>query len=208
MIERVVFDLGGVVFRWQPLAILQTLLPDRIRNEAEARHWAGEIFQTFHPGSDWSLFDLGQIEPQDLAERIAARTGLHTTEVVAVIGGIPPHLTPMAGTVDLIHRLHASGKPLFYLSNMPGPYAQRLVRHNGFFDRFQDGIFSAHVAQMKPEAPIFQNASERFGAHGNTTLFIDDVWANIEAAQAHGWRTVHFKSPEQCGAELQALGLV
>lgn len=208
MIRAIVFDLGGVVFNWQPLAILQNLLPQRIRNTDEARHWAGEIFQTFHPGSDWSLFDLGQIQPDALADRIAVRTGLSRAEMDTVIEGIPPYLTPMPGTVALIERLHASGKPLFFLSNMPGPYAERLVRLNGFFNRFQDGIFSAHVAQIKPEAPIFHNANQRFGTQGPETLFIDDVQANIEAAQSHGWQTLHFRNPEQCEAELASHGLL
>lgn len=208
MIQRVVFDLGGVVFNWQPLAVLGQLLPQRIQNEEQARHWAGEIFQTFHPESDWALFDLGQIEPPALASRIAQRTGLTEDEVHTVIEGIPPHLTPMSETVDLIDTLHRKGVPLYFLSNMPAPYADILVQGNAFFDRFRDGIFSAHVNQIKPERPIFENADARFGASGPGTLFIDDSRPNIDTAHAHGWQAVHFRDPAQCRAELAAHGLV
>jgi HAD superfamily hydrolase (TIGR01509 family) len=208
MIQKVVFDLGGVVFNWQPLVVLGQLLPQRIQNEEQARHWAGEIFQTFHPDSDWALFDLGQIEPDALASRIARRTGLTEDEVHTVISGIPPHLTPMVETVDLIHTLHGNGVPLYFLSNMPASYADILLRANPFFDRFIDGIFSAHVNQIKPERPIFQNADARFDAAGPGTLFIDDSRPNIDTAQAHGWQAVHFRDPAQCRAELAAHGLV
>lgn len=208
MIEKVIFDLGGVVFNWRPTLVLQQLLPHRIRDDTQARHWAAEIFQTFHPDSDWAQFDLGQIEPDALAQRIARRTGLSQDEAETVIQGIPPTLTPMPGTVDLIHTLHDRGVPLYFLSNMPASYADILVGANAFFNRFTDGIFSAHVNQIKPEPAIYQNASERFDAAGPGTLFIDDVQHNIDTARAHGWQAIHFRDPGQCRAELAAHGLV
>jgi HAD superfamily hydrolase (TIGR01509 family) len=208
MIQRVVFDLGGVVFNWQPLDLLRQVLPQRVRDEAQARHWLGEIFQTFHPESDWALFDLGRIEPPALASRIAQRTGLTEHEVHAVIAGIPPHLTPLNETLDLIETLHRQQVPLYFLSNMPAPYADMLVRNHLVFERFRDGIFSAHVNQIKPERPIFENADARFGASGPGTLFIDDSRPNIDTAIAHGWQAIHFRDPAQCRAELVAHGLV
>lgn len=100
MSQDVVFDLGGVVFQWKPLLLLQELFPQQVTNEAVAREWAGQIFQTFHPEADWALFDLGQIEPEPLAQRIAQRTGLAESDLLRLMNGIPPHLQPIAGTVD------------------------------------------------------------------------------------------------------------
>lgn len=208
MIERVVFDLGGVVFRWKPLELLPSLLPERMRSAGDAHHWMRQIFQGFEPGSDWAQFDLGLIDPVALARRIAQRIGLEEHEVARVIEGIPPHLTAVPGTVDLIERLHANGVPLFFLSNMPAPYAEHLTRSNRFFERFQDGIFSAHVGHIKPELPIFRAANERFGARGHDTVFIDDVLANIRTAEAHGWQGIHFVEPQQCGERLTELGVL
>lgn len=208
MIERVVFDLGGVVLNWQPAVALRTLLPQRIRSDEQAQHWAGEIFQAFQPVSDWALFDLGQIEPEALTQRIAQRTELTREEVHAVVHGIPPLLTPMTGTVELIETLHARGVPLYFLSNMPSPYADILLKANTFFGRFRDGIFSAHVQQIKPERHIFETANARFNAAGAGTLFIDDSAPNIDTARAHGWKAIHFRDPAQCRAEMQSHGLL
>ena len=72
MITRVVFDLGGVVFNWQPRQVLRQLLPHRIHSEAQAGHWAGEIFQSFHPDCDWARFDLGLIEDEDTVAAFVA----------------------------------------------------------------------------------------------------------------------------------------
>mgnify|MGYP000455694931 CR=1 FL=1 len=201
--QDVVFDLGGVVFRWEPLVLLQQLFPQQVQSEAVAREWAGQIFQTFHPEADWALFDLGLIEPEPLAQRIAARTGLACDDIQRLIEGIPPHLQPIPGTVDLIHELKAQGHRLFYLSNMPAGYADHLVQVNPFFSQFDDGIFSAHVQQIKPLPDIFATAQARWPLQGQP-VFIDDVQHNIDAAHRHGWPGIVFESPSQLRADLIA----
>ncbi len=203
MSQDVVFDLGGVVFRWQPLVLLQELFPEQVRSEAQAREWAGQIFQTFHPEADWALFDLGRIEPEPLAQRIAQRTGLAEADVRHLIANIPPHLQPIQGTVDLIHELKAQGHRLYYLSNMPAAYADHLVRMNPFFSQFDDGIFSAHVQQIKPLPDIFATAQNRWPLRGQP-VFIDDVQHNIDAAKQHGWRGIRFETPQQTRTALVA----
>jgi 2-haloacid dehalogenase/putative hydrolase of the HAD superfamily len=199
--QDVVFDLGGVVFRWQPLQLLQQLFAKQVPNESVVREWAHAIFQTFQPEADWALFDLGLIEPEPLAKRIAARTGLAQADVRRLIQGIPPHLQPIQGTVDLMHDLKAQGHRLFYLSNMPAGYADHLVRVNPFFTLFEDGIFSAHVQQIKPLPEIFATAQSRWPLQG-VPVFIDDLQHNIDAAGRHGWRGILFESPGQLRAEL------
>jgi len=207
MSKDVVFDLGGVVFRWEPLVVLQTLFPQRVPNEAVARTWAAEIFQTFHPDADWAQFDLGLIEPEPLAQRIATRTGLALTDLRHLIDSIPGHLLPMQGTVDLIQDLKTQGHRLYFLSNMPAGYADHLVQLNPFFSQFEEGIFSAHVQQIKPLPEIFATAQARWPLRGQP-VFIDDVQHNIDAAEQHGWRGLRFETPEQVRAALMAQGLL
>ncbi len=201
--QDVVFDLGGVVFRWEPLVLLQQLFAQEVHSEAVAREWASQIFETFQPEADWALFDLGLIEPEPLAARIAARTGLAQADLSRLMAGIPPHLQPIQGTVDVIHALKAQGHRLFYLSNMPAGYADHLVQANPFFSQFEDGIFSAHVQQIKPLPDIFATAQARWPLQGQP-IFIDDVQRNIDAAHQHGWRGILFESPEQVRADLVA----
>lgn len=207
MVQDVVFDLGGVVFRWQPLVLLQELFPTRVTNKTVASEWASAIFQTFHPEADWALFDLGLIEPEPLAQRIAERTGLAETDLLHLIANIPPHLQAIPGTVDLIHALKAQGHRLFFLSNMPAGYADHLVRENPFFSQFDDGIFSAHVQQIKPKADIFATAQARWPLRGQP-LFIDDVQHNIDAAVQHGWQGILFETPEHLRANLVGRGFL
>ncbi len=205
MSKDVVFDLGGVVFQWKPRQLLQDLFPQQVTSEAVAREWAAQIFQTFHPEADWALFDLGQIEPEPLAQRIAVRTGLAESDLLRLMHGIPPHLQPIQGTVDLIHDLKTQGHSLYFLSNMPAGYADHLVRVNPFFSQFEEGIFSAHVQQIKPLPGIFATAQARWPLQGQP-VFIDDVQHNIDAAEQHGWQGLRFETPQQLRADLVEMG--
>jgi HAD superfamily hydrolase (TIGR01509 family) len=199
---NIVFDFGGVVFNWQPHALLQQLLPRHASDDASARDLTALIFQGYAPGSDWAEFDLGRVDAHAVAERIARRTGLAEADVRAIVQAIPSHLAPQADTVALLGRLKAAGHRLFYLSNMPAPYADYLERSHPFFDWFDDGVFSARVQLMKPQPAIFREAAQRFGVAPAELLFIDDLAHNIDAARALGWQGLHFQGAAACEAAL------
>jgi putative hydrolase of the HAD superfamily len=143
-----------------------------------------------------------------LAERIAARTGLHPDETRRVIAGVPAELQPITDTVALLRRLHAQGRALYYLSNMPTPFAQHLEDSHDFIGLFRKGLFSSRVQLCKPEPAIFELAQRSFEAEPEQILFIDDYESNIVAARAAGWQAIHFTSAAQCEAELVERGLL
>jgi putative hydrolase of the HAD superfamily len=202
-----VFDLGGVLLNWQPPQLLKSLLPELSLDESAARSLSTEIFQSFDPASDWARFDLGLIQPDELAIRIAARTVLGVEQVRRVIDGIPDHLHALPGTVEILKSLAQAGHRLFFLSNMPAPYAETLVAREPFFSYFSDGIFSAHVHCMKPDAALFTQAQARFQLE-TTPVFIDDMPVNVEAAARHGWRGLRFENAPALAQSLQGLGLL
>lgn len=202
----VVFDFGAVLFQWQPLRLLQELLPELAPDEAGARALAPRIFESFDLRSDWAQFDLGKLDEAALAERIGRRIEVAPALIRRVIDGIPAHLLPQHPTVALLRRLRAAGHRLYYLSNMPEPYAAHLERENDFVGEFADGIFSARVGLMKPQPEIFSLAVARFALDPARTLFIDDHAGNIAAARAQGWQGLRFIDAAQCAGDLQAAG--
>lgn len=202
----VVFDFGGVLFNWQPARLIQSVLPHHAASDDEALALAGRVFQSFVPGSDWSEFDRGALSGEEVCARISLRTGLPLQDVHALMEAIPPHLAPLAGTVDWLTRLSQAGERLHFLSNMPRPYADYLTREHAFLGLFHSGVFSCDVGQIKPNADIFETASSRFEARPDEIVFIDDNHHNVEAALALGWRAVRFIDAAQCQAELAERG--
>jgi putative hydrolase of the HAD superfamily len=203
---NVVFDFGGVLFRWEPQAFLARLLPHRARTPQERQALFDAVFQGY--GGDWGEFDRGTIDAGPLADNIAARTGLSAADVRGIIDAIPAELQPLPGTVALLRRLHARGRPLFFLSNMPEPMAQHLEATHDFLGLFRRGVFSSRAQLIKPERAIFDHAAQAFDVDPGQTLFIDDHEPNIVAARAAGWQALHFRNAEQCEAELAAAGLL
>jgi putative hydrolase of the HAD superfamily len=200
---NIVFDFGGVVFRWQPAQMLMRELPHVATNEASAAAWVVRFFQNY--GGDWGDFDRGTVAPADLVRRIAVRTGLRAHDVQRVVDAVPHELQPLPDSVALIRRLHAAGHTLFYLSNMPLPYAQHLEDSHDFFECFTAGVFSGRVQLSKPDPAIFHLAAQRFSIAPAELVFFDDHLPNVHAAQAAGWQARHFSDAANAQADLLAL---
>ena len=201
-----VFDLGGVVFRWRPDEFLPRLLPDRAPDAAAARDLAVLFFEGF--GGDWADFDRGRIDIVPLAERIAARTGLAVAEARCVIDAIPDELQPLPETEALLRRLHAAGHRLVFLSNMPVPYARHLETAHAVLGLFERGVFSSRIGMIKPEPALFAHAASAFGREPEALTLIDDSETNVRAALAHGWSAIRFDSAAQVERELAKAGRI
>ncbi|MEO3692617.1 HAD family hydrolase [Roseateles paludis] len=197
---KVVFDFGAVLFRWQPAALLARVLPHRFETLEAGAEGAARYFQGYE--GDWGLFDQGLISQSEVVRRIAARTGWPLGEVAAVAEAVPTELLPIPATVVLIRELRAAGHELHYLSNMPAPFADHLERTYPLHEWFESGVFSGRVKWRKPHAEIFEVAERRFGVSPDQLVFLDDMPANVRAAEARGWQAVQFT---QAGAAREAL---
>lgn len=201
---KIVFDFAGVLFRWQPVAMLQRELPHLAPDEAAARHWVAQIFQGY--GGDWGDFDRGTVAVPALVARIARRTGLDPADVQRVVDAVPQELQPVPDTVALLRRLQRAGRELYFISNMPAPFADHLEATHDFLRCFRDGVFSARVHLNKPEPAIFELAAARFGAAPRELVFLDDHLPNVQAARALGWNALHFSDAAKAGAEMFGRG--
>lgn len=199
-----VFDFGAVLFDWQPAKLLQALLPQRAMDETSTQHWVDQVFQNY--GGDWGDFDRGTVLPDALVQRIATRTGLHAHEVQTVVDAVPDALTPLPDTVALLATLRQAGRPIYYLSNMPAPYASHLERTHAFVGWFADGVFSSRVLLIKPDPAIFALAAQRFDKPAHELVFLDDNPANVASARAAGWNALLFTTAAQCEADIRQAG--
>lgn len=206
--ETVVFDLGGVVFNWEPLRLMREVFPTRVQDDAGAAKLLSEVFQNHQPHGDWAQWDRGLVKPDALAERIAQRLAMQAHEIKALIDALAPHMRVKQETIDLILELKAANHRLVYLSNMPEELAQWIERDHPFDDWFEDGVFSARVCCAKPDDHIYQCAVERLDLQHQSPVFIDDMPLNVTAAQRNGWRSLQFIDAIQTRQALKKLGLL
>lgn len=203
MPTNIVFDFGAVLVTWRPELLLQEQFPHHAPDTARARVLAAHIFHH----ADWQAFDGGMLEQSAVIQRTARRLQLQESAVQALVEGIAPRLTPIDGTVALLAGLHRrraiqGDVRLYYLSNMPQPYARFLEKQHGFIRQFDGGVFSGDVQLVKPQPEIYELLEQRYALLPGRTVFIDDLEANVEAARARGWRGIVFNSPTQLLADL------
>jgi putative hydrolase of the HAD superfamily len=140
---NVVFDFGVVLFTWEPDRFLPDYFPKRAATPLLAKALATDVFSH----ADWHAFDQGTVSSDEVIQRTSARLGLDASVLGQLVAAIPDLLTPVAGTLDILHRLARRRNQhqdirLFYLSNMPAPIARVLEQRHDFLGVFDGGIFS------------------------------------------------------------------
>ena len=131
---------------------------------------------------------------------VARRLGLSEEHFGHLVRTIPEHLAPIPQTVALLEELaerraRQGDVQLYFLSNMPEPYARVLEQRHAFLSHFAGGVFSGDVKLIKPEAAIFDLLGERHALVPERTVFIDDHPANVQAARDFGWHAIHCEDP-------------
>ncbi len=200
---NVVFDLGAVLLAWEPTRLVQTHLPEHASTEAAAAALGRALFHH----DDWLSFDRGTRSLDEAIARMARRLALPADKLDAMLRTLGERLEPIAVTVELLDGLFArrdAGEALrlYYLSNMPGPYARAIERRHAFMRRFDGGVFSSDVKFMKPDREIYELLAVRHALDPQRTVFVDDSAANVEAARAFGWHAIHCTRPASLAGQL------
>jgi len=197
---NIIFDLGGVVVRWEPRALISEVFAD-----FEVRRLVYDKF-VGHP--DWIELDRGTLAPEDAVARAAQRTGLSQGEVLNFLRQVPAALTAIPDTVELLYCLRSRGHRLYCLSNMHHASIEHLEKAYTFWEVFSGKVISCRLNLCKPEPGIYSHLLDTYQLDPTTTLFIDDVDVNLITARQFGIQTIRFESPNQCTSDLSALGCV
>jgi putative hydrolase of the HAD superfamily len=200
---NVVFDLGAVLLAWEPTRLVQAHLAPHAPTEAAAAALGKALFHH----DDWSSFDCGTRTLDDAIARMAARLSLPADRLHAMLDTQGERLDAIEVTADMLEQLfehREAGQPLrlYYLSNMPVPYARAVERRHAFMRRFDGGVFSGDVKFIKPDREIYEVLATRYALDPAQTVFIDDSAANVEAARAFGWQAIHCTAPDMLPAQL------
>ena len=203
--KNVVFDLGAVLLSWEPVSLVHAVLAPHTPTAEAAHALAREMFHH----EDWMGFDRGTHSLEDAIGRMALRLSLPVGRLNSMLAPMGERLEPIAVTLELLDALCArrdAGEPLrlYYLSNMPAPYARALEQRHAFLRWFDGGIFSGDVRMLKPQPEIYQLLATRHGLEASETVFIDDSAANVATARALGWQAIHCEAPSALPAQLAA----
>ncbi|MDJ0913283.1 MAG: HAD family phosphatase [Desulfobacterales bacterium] len=195
---NIVFDLGGVIVRWDPDSIIAKIFSDPIL-QANIR---AQVFEH----ADWLELDRGTLSRQAAIRRAVQRTGVSVDRMTALMDEVPLSLVPFPEMVNLLMRLKNRGIRLYCLSNMHTASIEHIETANSFMDIFEGAVISCRVHWIKPEREIYQHLLHTFDLKAKETLFIDDSDINLEAARHIGIQTIKFENPAQCQDSFAACG--
>jgi putative hydrolase of the HAD superfamily len=191
---NIVFDFGAVLVNWRPHDVVRKHFPEIAHSQEKVAQLSTSLFSH----DDWQGFDAGRLTSEEICSLTARRLSLNERVVYRMVDDINDHISPIASSVQVLENLYAQreaqGYKLYFLSNMPAPYARGLERH-AFMRCFDGGIFSGDHGLIKPQPEIFQKLESMYGINDQKILFIDDHPANIAAAQKEGWQTLHLTDP-------------
>jgi 2-haloacid dehalogenase len=112
------------------------------------------------------------------------------------------------GTVAVLAELRDRGLPLYALSNWSDETWRFATDRYAFLDWFDAIVISGEAGVAKPDPRIYRLLIDRTGLDPTTTVFIDDVPANVEAGRSLGFIGVIYADPPRLRHDLVGLGLL
>ncbi|MFN8413777.1 MAG: HAD family phosphatase [Anaerolineales bacterium] len=200
-IKAIIFDFGGVLIGWDPRNLYQRYFP----NQPEAME---EFLNEIH----FMEWNAQQDKGRSFSEAVAllSKEFPHRAELIrAYQENWADSITgQIDGSIDLLKTLKQKGFPVYGLSNWSAETFPIARKRYQVFELLDDIVLSGDINMIKPNRDIFEYTLNKIGRSANECLFIDDSEANIQTARQMGFVCIHFKSPEQLQAELQALELI
>lgn len=198
--RAVVFDVGNVLFRWDPEKLYARLIPDA----GARRRFLTEICPPA-----WNLtFDAGAPMPEGV-EAHAARHPAHAELIRAWWTGWAEMTGPQIdGSVACLHALKARGVPVFGLTNFAAETFAIARTLYPVLEAFDHCVVSAAVKRVKPDPAIYEILEAQTGYGPERLFFTDDSPANVAAARARGWTAHLFEDAAGLLAALEAEGFL
>jgi 2-haloacid dehalogenase len=201
MPEAVVFDVGNVLYGWDPAAFLERQIVD---DEARLRFIEDIDLWSWHDTLDGGRpFDEASAE---LSEKFPAYADLISAwgaRFGETIGD------PVPGVHAIVDELNARGVPLFAITNFSADFWPPFrAREEAFFRHFRDIVVSGEEKLLKPDPAIYYRALDRFRLRPDQALFVDDRLINVEGARAVGMHAHLFIGSDDLRARLEAEGLL
>lgn len=200
-VAAVIFDVGNVLYHWNPRVLYERLIDDDRALDAFLQHVVT---------LDWHFqHDQGRPFAETSAELIA-RHPEHADLIrlwgEKFIDSVGPAIK---GMPEIVRELDDGGVPIFAITNFSDEFWPPFhAREAALFAPFRDILVSGAEKLVKPDPAIYRLALARFGLSAEEALFVDDREENVIAAEAEGKRGHLFRDAAALREELASLGLL
>ena len=191
----VVFDIGGVLIRWNPRSLLRR--PTRgVTPPPPSPSTARSIDVAAMAGVVAGVSGAMKARAGALP-KLARELHLFDGRWVEIIG------IPIEENVALLRRLKAAGRPVHALSNFASVKFALARRMYDVLNAFDVCVVSGHVGVAKPDRRIYEILFEQAARKPHELVLIDDTIANARAAEILGMAAIHYRPGVDLEAELK-----
>jgi putative hydrolase of the HAD superfamily len=177
---------------------------DRASYVAIMRRWVRPAYADGSGANPVHALERGECTSEEFERALASELVLITGGPVASPGLLARMFagsTLDTAMVELFRRLRAGGVPTGMLSNSwGGGYPREL-----FPELFDAVVISSEVGMRKPEQRIFRHAADLLGLAPSECIFIDDIEANVVAAEQLGFTGILHAGPDSTGERVAEL---
>lgn len=198
--KNVVFDIGNVLVRWNPIEITRLTFTDT--------HDIESLCESIFQSEIWYNLNKGLISENEAKLQHQILLGLSEVECERLFYYVKQTQILIYGSVDLVKRVKAAGYRVFALTDNVHEIVNHLKSTYTFWDLFEGAVVSADVGILKPQAEIYQHLLNQFDIKAEETIFLDDMPHNVKGAQNVGITAIEFKNADQGEHALKELGLV
>ena len=206
MIKAVISDFGGVVTL--PLIEGFKRAHAEIGVPIEALAAAMKLTASRNPEPPLWTLERGQLSEPDFLKGLQDALTEITGRPVSLDGygaRLMGELEPNEPLLARYRELRARGIRLAILTNNVREWHDIWRTAFDIDALFELVVDSAFEGTRKPEPRIYEITLERLGLEARDCAFIDDVDANVTAANELGLHGIHFRTTDQVIAELDAL---
>lgn len=200
-IQNVVFDIGNVLVRWDPQAVVLEYFGPTVDIADYTR-------RIFSGTSDfWRALNLGHYTEAEAIARYHQDFELSIPELTDLVHKAYHSLVPLPESVALLEAVHQAQIPLYSITDNVHEIMTFLKTTCPFLSYFKDIVVSADLGILKPNPKIYQTLLKQHYLIPETTVFIDDLAPNVIGAQKLGMQGIQFQTAATCRTALETLGL-
>lgn len=172
--KNIIFDIGNVLLDFQPEEYLQKHFTPSVM---------GDLMMIIFSSDEWIELDIGTMMIKDAIQSLTLKHPHYHDEIIFVMENWTQMMTPLTKNVKIVQELKDRGYALYLLSNFHKETIETMFERYDFFKLFDGGIISANEHLVKPDKKIYELLLKRYHLNPEESLFIDDMLANIRAAQ-------------------------
>lgn len=186
MTKNIVFDMGQVLIKFDPVQI--------VKQAGVTGDDVNILVEELMKSPEWSALDRGSISYDDAHASVCRRLPerLYQPAHDIIFGWWKPGRIHMEGMDELVREIKSLGYRVYLLSNAALCLHEYIHTLPGY-DCFDGALISADHKLLKPQHEIYEKLYELYGLNPAECLFIDDSPANIEGAMVTGMPGIVFR---------------